>query len=226
MHTGYFITGTDTGVGKTVCTLALMAALKDQGLTVAGMKPVSAGCNQTAKGLRNDDAEQLLKASSIPFSYNTINPYAFKPAIAPHIAADQQGVEIQISHIHKQFDVLRAQVDRVIVEGAGGWLVPISSGQSLADVACALQLPVIMVVGMRIGCINHALLTYNHIQASGVNVAGWVANQVDNSMTALDENIHYLTQKIHAPLLATIYYTLAPQPDWALKHLDITRRTF
>jgi len=221
MQTGYFITGTDTGAGKTLCSLALMEALKKQGLTVAGMKPVAAGCYQTAEGLRNDDAEKLLKASSRPLAYDLINPYAFEPPIAPHIAAEQRGVEIKISQIQQHYNALSIQVDRVIVEGAGGWLVPINAYQTLADVACALQLPIIMVVGMRLGCINHAMLTYNSIQATGIKIVAWIANQVDGDMAVLTENVDYLASRFDAPLLGLIPYASSPSPNCASMHLDI-----
>jgi len=223
MHAGYFVTGTDTDVGKTLCALALMEALKQQGLTVAGMKPVSAGCYQTAEGFRNADADKLLAASSKPFTYQTINPYAFEPAIAPHIAAEQLGVEMQIGRILEHYKNISAQVDRVVVEGAGGWLVPLNSRQSLADVACALKLPVIIVVGMRVGCINHAMLTYCSIQAAGINVAGWIANQIDGDMASLNENINCIARKFNAPLLGVIPFDRTHDSSSVLNCFDLRR---
>ena len=160
---GYFITGTDTGAGKTVVSLALMHALQVQGKSVAGMKPVSAGCITTETGLRNDDAVQLQNASSVKLSYDVVNPYAYEPAIAPHIAAQAIGEHIALDKITTCYRQIASEVDIVIVEGAGGWLVPINDRETMADIARQLGLPVILVVGMRLGCLNHALLTAESI---------------------------------------------------------------
>ncbi len=177
-HGGIFVTGTDTGIGKTVVSLGLMQALQDQGLTVAGMKPVSAGCEQTAAGLRNDDAVLLQQQSSITLEYAAVNPYAFEPAIAPHLAARAAGVEIDLDVILTAYRALAARVDCVVVEGVGGWRVPLNERASVADLAAALGLDVCLVVGLRLGCLNHALLSAASIEAAGCHLAGWVANRL------------------------------------------------
>jgi dethiobiotin synthetase len=201
---GYFITGTDTGVGKTVVTLGLMQALQTRGNTVVAMKPVAAGCEQTPDGLRNDDALRLQQQASIELDYAQINPYAFAPAIAPHIAAEQAGVRIDIENIINKYSELSCMSDCVLVEGAGGWQVPLNGDQTLADLARFLGLDVIMVVGIRLGCLNHALLTAVSIAAAGCTLAGWVANQLPPSSECTQENINYLKSRISVPLLGVL----------------------
>jgi dethiobiotin synthetase len=219
---GYFITGTDTGVGKTLVSLALMHALQAQGKNVAGMKPVSAGCLKTKNGLRNDDAVQLQKASSIELPYDIINPYAYEPPIAPHIAAHQLGDQISINKIEDCFNPIASQSDLVIVEGAGGWLVPINENETMADIAVRLNLPVVLVVGMRLGCLNHALLTVESIQNNGGKLAGWVANQIPPNMDKSAENIDSLEHRISAPLLGLIPCNPDSSPAQISPHLDIS----
>lgn len=211
MLKGIFIAGTDTGVGKTVITSAILKALQTQGKTVIGMKPVASGCEVTADGLRNDDALSLIRYSNVTTSYSMVNPYAFEEAIAPHIAAKLAGVCIHPERITALYKRLSSQADHVIVEGVGGWLVPISATQTMADLAVMLDLPVVLVVGMRLGCINHALLSYQSILTSGLPCAGWVANQIEAGMPRLAENIDTLTERIHAPLLGQVSYN--PQCD-------------
>jgi dethiobiotin synthetase len=201
---GYFITGTDTGVGKTVVTLGLMRALQDRGKTVAAMKPVASGCEPTASGLVNADAVQLQQQASIELSYERVNPYAFKPAIAPHIAAEQAGIHIETGNIVNIFNEIESSADCVLVEGVGGWQVPLTENETLADLAGALGLDVIMVVGIRLGCLNHALLTAASIAAAGCTLAGWVANQLPPSPECAQENINYLKSRISAPLLGAL----------------------
>ncbi len=202
---GYFITGTDTGVGKTVVTLGLMQYLQQQGVTVAAMKPVAAGCEKTAAGLRNDDAVQLMQQSSISLDYDQVNPYAFEPAIAPHIAASQCGVRIEPERILRTYSELTDLVDCVLVEGAGGWLVPLNDSATMADLAVQLGLNTILVVGIRLGCLNHALLSAAAIQSSGLKFAGWVANCLPSTRAgAVDENINSLKSRISAPLLGIV----------------------
>ncbi len=199
---GWFITGTDTGVGKTVAAQALLARLARAGFRAAGMKPVASGCRQTPQGLRNEDAERLLDASSVPLSYEEVNPYAFAPPVAPHLAASADGVEIRLENILELFYQLRARADCVVVEGAGGWYVPLGSALTMADLARALGLPVILVVGLRLGCLNHALLTAQAVRASGCTLAGWVANHLDPEMALARENIETLRTRLDAPLIA------------------------
>jgi dethiobiotin synthetase len=203
---GYFITGTDTGVGKTVVTVALINALKAQGKTVAGMKPVAAGCESTPDGLRNDDASQLQQASSIELPYELVNPYAFESAIAPHIAAEEAGIEIDIAHIKQCYEKIAAQVDTVIIEGAGGWLVPLNKTETIADIAVALQLPVVLVVGMRLGCLNHTFLTMESIASRDIMLAGWITSVIDSGMQRLDSNIATLRQRLKSPQLANVSF--------------------
>jgi len=201
---GYFITGTDTGVGKTVVTLGLMQALQARGGTVVAMKPVATGCEPTPGGLRNDDALRLQQQASIELDYAQINPCAFAPAIAPHIAAEQAGVRMGIENITNKYSELSCVSDCVLVEGVGGWQVPLNEDETLADLALHLGLDVIMVVGIRLGCLNHALLTAAAIAAAGCTLAGWVANQLPPAPEYAQENINYLKSMISAPLIGTL----------------------
>ncbi len=209
MNQGYFITGTDTDVGKTWVSLGIVEALKQQGKKVGVMKPVSAGCENTPHGLRNEDALLLQKHSNIEQDYEQINPYAFAPAIAPHIAAADTGVRMDIEILQQQLQTIKQHSDCVVVEGAGGWRVPLNDFQTMADLAKRFQLPVILVVGMRLGCLNHALLSVEAIHTSGLPLTGWIANQVATEMNCLDENIKTLQQMIDAPMLAQI-----PHLEW------------
>lgn len=213
MARGYFITGTDTEVGKTWCTVGLMAALQQQGKTVVAMKPVASGCERTAEGLRNDDALRLQAQASIELPYESANPYAFEPAIAPHLAAAQNGITIRLDAIVDAFQRLQGKADVTLVEGVGGWQVPLNETENVADLAHALGLPVILVVGLRLGCINHALLTAESIRASGCTLAGWIANGVDPAMAEQQNNIASIQQRIAAPLLGVVPYQegLAPE---------------
>jgi len=167
----WFITGTDTGIGKTWCSVALIKQLKQQGLRVAGMKPIASG--------KNSDAEQILAASGLDLPYDLINPYAFEPAIAPHIAAQQVGQAIELKVIIDKYKQLATLADAVVIEGAGGWRVPINASQSFKDMVLAINAKVILVVGLRLGCINHALLTAEAIQRDGCTLAAWIANPID-----------------------------------------------
>ncbi len=203
---GYFITGTDTGVGKTLISCAIIHKLAQQGHRVQGMKPVAAGAITSPLGLRNDDALQLMEACHSTLDYTLINPFCYEAAIAPHIAAQEARQPIDMQCILANFQVLRGHADCIIVEGAGGWLVPINEQQTLADLATALQLPVILVVGIRLGCLNHALLTQYAIKKSGLPLAGWVANIIDSKNLSTQDNITYLEKAIKSPLLGTIPY--------------------
>jgi dethiobiotin synthetase len=202
-----FITGTDTGIGKTVVSCALLSKLRQQGLTVQGMKPVASGCRQTQHGLRNEDADLLSKYSSQVLPYPAVNPYAYLEAVAPHLLAEQTGNVIDPELIQRQYLALSSQYDHVIVEGVGGWMVPLNRTQTVADLAVLLDLPVLLVVGMRLGCINHALLTYQAIVDSGLSCVGWVANQIEADMQRVSENIESIEQRIDAPLLGRIPFS-------------------
>jgi dethiobiotin synthetase len=182
MKQGFFVTGTDTEVGKTLVSAALIHSLCNQGLRVSGMKPLASGCVKTDDGLRNDDADRLLEATNTNADYDIICPYRFAEPVAPHIAAKASSVDISIEHIVQCYRQLCSSSDAVVVEGVGGWQVPINDEQTMSDVAIELALPVVIVVGGRLGCINHALLTAESIMASGLPVAGWVYNQIDPDM--------------------------------------------
>ena len=203
MSGGWFIAGTDTGVGKTRIAQMLLTALALQGQRAIGMKPVASGCRQTPHGLRNEDAERLLASSNVAADYLDVNPYAFEPAVAPHLAAQAAGLEIRPEIILDRFARLRRLAPWVVVEGVGGWLTPLGPRLTMADVAHSLRLPVILVVGVRLGCLNHALLTTEAIRHRGMTLAGWVANLVDPDMTMAEENVSTLRDRIEAPLLAS-----------------------
>ena len=214
----YFITGTDTGVGKTLISCALLHRFSAQGRRTVGMKPVAAGCD--AEG-HNEDALQLLAAGNVAVDYGTINPYCLQHTIAPHIAAQRAGALIDLSVIAKSYKMLAAQADVVIVEGAGGLLVPINEQQDSADLMLELGLPVIMVVGMRLGCLNHALLTAEAIASRGLALAGWVANVIDADMAAVEKNVAALQQRIAAPLLGIVPYMTQADMRVAAKRLNL-----
>ena len=204
MAKGFFITGTDTEVGKSWCSVGLMAKLQQKGHSVVGMKPIASGCMDTADGLRNEDALMIQQQASKAIDYETINPYSFLPAIAPHIAAEQSGEEIKLEVIIEQFHQLSDQADYVVVEGVGGWQVPLNDNESVADLSVALQLPVILVVGLRLGCINHALLTAESIRQSGCTLTGWIANTLSPQMVEAQQTIDAIAQRIDAPLLGIV----------------------
>jgi len=204
MKRGYFITGTDTGVGKTLIAAALIYGFVSAGRHVVGMKPVAAGAEFTDGLWLNEDVSQLRAAANVDAPLASVNPYVFAPPIAPHIAASQAGVVISLDKIKAAFSDLAELADMVVVEGAGGFLVPLNDRQDMGDLAAALGLPVILVVGMRLGCINHALLTVAAIEAKGLPLAGWVANVVDAEMPCLEENLATLQQRIAAPHLGTV----------------------
>ncbi|MDP1634998.1 MAG: dethiobiotin synthase [Gallionellaceae bacterium] len=214
----YFITGTDTDVGKTLISCALLHAFAAQGKSVAGFKPVAAGCDECD---HNDDAKVLRAASSLRLTYGQVNPYCFPHAIAPHLAARHAGVRIEFKRILTSYRELAGQADEVIVEGAGGFLVPLNDKQTSADLAKALDLPVILVVGMRLGCLNHALLTMSAIAVHQLECAGWVANVLDADMPALQENIDTLRERIAAPLLGVVPHMAQPDAKAAAGCLDM-----
>lgn len=201
----FFVTGSDTAVGKTLVATAVLLAARAKGLRTLGIKPVSAGCETRAGQLVNQDALDLQGAATVVSDYAAVNPVALEPFLAPHIAAEQAGIELRaavlIEHISEQ---QRIEADLTIVEGAGGWLVPLNDHETMADICRGSGMPVILVVSMRLGCLNHALLTAAAIKASGVALAGWVANSVEPGMVALEENVHTLRTRLDAPLLARI----------------------
>lgn len=201
----YFITGTDTDAGKTFVSATLLHKAGQLGYSTLAHKPVAAGCEQTEEGLRNSDATTLMAAMSEELDYELVNPIALEPPIAPHIAAAEKGQGLSVSRLNGfARGLMMAKVDLLLIEGAGGWKVPLGSRETLADYAVSLKQPVILVVGMKLGCISHALLTAEAIQRGGLELAGWVANQIDPEMNRYKENLATLNQMLPAPLLAEI----------------------
>lgn len=222
MSQRYFITGTDTEIGKTTIAAGLLHAARRRGLSAAAVKPVAAGCMHTADGLRNDDA-LTLQAECVPaLDYDLLNPVALEPAIAPHIAAIEAGLELTTGQLATAcFRVFDLGADLTLVEGAGGWRVPLNDTQTLADLAIELAQPVIMVVGLRLGCINHALLTAEAIAADGLQLAGWVANQVDPHMDRQLHNLDTLKNLLSAPLLGVVPRLEPLTTAGVAKHLQL-----
>lgn len=208
---GFFITGTDTEIGKTMVSTLLIRALVADGRQVVGMKPVASGASESGGELRNEDALALMACANVSVPYEQINPYCFVPPVAPHLAAEQAGVIIDANRIVEHYRSLAQKADVVVVEGVGGWRVPLAGSFAVSDLAYQLALPVILVVGIRLGCINHALLTAESIQASGCKLAGWVANMIQPNGLMLTENIHTLKTRFNFPLLATIPHIASSQ---------------
>jgi len=209
---GCFVTGTDTGVGKTLVSAGLLHALAVHHRRVVGMKPVAAGVVPWGDDWASEDAIALRAASTLAVPPALDNPVLLLDPLSPHIAAARAGVQIDIAAIVRSYQALAAQADAVVVEGAGGFHVPLNDTQTGADLAQALTLPVVLVVGLRLGCLNHALLTAEAIRARGLALAGWVANRVDPEMDAVDENIAFLRARLGAPLLADVPYQDLPEP--------------
>lgn len=207
---GLFVTGTDTGVGKTRVAVALIHALRAQGLRVAAMKPVSAG---SEPGQLNEDVVALMQAANVQSDVTDVNPYAFAEPIAPHIAAQQAGVTIELSVIAEAYARLAAQSDIVVVEGAGGWRVPLNDHADMADLAQRLGLPVVMVVGVRLGCISHAVLTADAIRGRQLPWAGWVGNHIDPEMAQQTANLQALRERLPGPCLGIKVFSKEPA-DW------------
>jgi dethiobiotin synthetase len=211
MDGGYYITGTDTAVGKTIATVALLHALRARGLRAVGMKPVASGCLRTAAGWRNDDALALQAASQPSPSYDLVNPFALPAATAPQIAAALAGVDVGLAPILGAHGALAAMADVVVVEGVGGWLAPLADDLDQSALARALGLPVLLVVGLKLGCVNHARLSARAIVADGCVLAGWIANAVDPGLDYPDEYFRLLQRELHAPCLGRLPY--APTPS-------------
>lgn len=208
MSGGFFITGTDTGVGKTLIACALLEACKSRGLSAVGMKPVAAGHMDG----RWEDVEALVASSGISAPRQWVNPYALAEPIAPHIAAAREGRRIELGVLCAAFSELKKLAEIVVVEGAGGFAVPLNEDETMADLAVRLGLPVILVVGLRLGCLNHALLTAEAVRSRGLCLAGWVANQIVPEMPALRENLETLNRRLDAPCLGVIPFLEAPHP--------------
>lgn len=204
----FFVTGTDTGVGKTFVSCLLLEAAKQRGLRTVALKPLAAGCEEIDGELRNDDALQLMQHMTESLDYEQVNPFALQAAIAPHIAAQQEGRRLLVSRMAGLVrGALMEPADLTLVEGAGGWYVPLNDKETLADLVRELQLPVILVVGLRLGCLNHALLTARAIQQEGLPLAGWIANCIDPDMPEQEANIRTLQQRLPAPCLGVIPFS-------------------
>lgn len=207
-----FVTGTDTGIGKTHVSAALLRSLRSRGIAAVGMKPVASGCDQTADGLRNEDALALIAAADGGPRYEDVNPYAFADPIAPHLAAADAGIVVDPQRIAECFGRLRADADLVVVEGVGGWLAPLGDALMQADLVRLLGLRVVFVVGLRLGCLNHALLSVRAVEADGCELIGWIGNAIDPDMARRDDNIATLQARIQAPLLAVVQHGLGTAP--------------
>ena len=218
MNQAYFLTGTDTEIGKTFITCALLHRARQLGLRAAGIKPVAAGTDAAG---RNEDVESIRAAGNVALPREVINPYCFSAAIAPHLAAAEQGVTIDFAPIRAACASARQQADLLIVEGVGGFRVPLGVDRDSADLAVALALPVILVVGLRLGCLNHALLTAEAIAARGLRLAGWVANRIEPDMPRADENIATLRERLGAPLLGSVPRIAGGDPAAAASFLEL-----
>ena len=222
----FFVTGTDTEIGKTLVSAALLHAMQAQGLRSVGMKPIAAGAEMRDGVLHNEDVDMLVAAASVKAELALVCPYLMQTPAAPHIVAELEQVKIELPHIINSYQQLREQADVVIVEGVGGFCVPLNAQVTAADMAQALDLPVILVVGMRLGCINHALLTVEAIAARGLRLAGWVANTVDANMLYPQENIAALRERIAAPMLGHIPRLNVPDHEKAkaaASYLDLSQ---
>jgi dethiobiotin synthetase len=216
---GLFVTGTDTDCGKTECCLGLMAAWQSRGLKVLGMKPVASGCRDDPAGPRSEDALRLQAQGSAEAPYGLVNPYAFVPPIAPHIAAGRSGTEIELAVVERAYRILASECDLVVIEGVGGWRVPLGPRDFVGDIPKRLDLPVLLVVGLKLGCLSHALLSAESIRAQGCRLAGWIANAVDPAMEAQDENLATLAALMSSPCIGVVPRLAILEPSEVAKYL-------
>ncbi|MGN6112782.1 MAG: dethiobiotin synthase [Luteimonas sp.] len=212
MTSGFFVTGTDTGIGKTLSSCTLLHALRERGLRAVGMKPLASGCEATPDGLRNEDALALQAASDPRPAYDDVNPYALPAPLAPEIAAREAGIAVELAPMLAAHARLAAQADAVVVEGVGGWAAPMAPALMQADLVRALDLPVVLVVGLRLGCLNHAILSARAIAADGCRLAGWIGSGVDPAMLRIDENRALLAARLPAPCLGWLPWQAGPDP--------------
>ena len=217
----YFITGTDTEIGKTFTTSALLRAFAKQGNSTLGMKPIASGAEEIDGVLHNEDVDSLVAASSVKAPQEIVVPYLMRTPAAPQIVAAMENVTMDVQHIASCYQQAQQLADVVLVEGVGGFCVPLDDETSTVDLAQRLALPVILVVGMRLGCINHALLTAQAIKASGLRLAGWVANTVDTDMKFFEENVQALKQRLDAPCLAVMPRLAVNEIEQASQYLDL-----
>ena len=216
-----FITGTDTGVGKTLVSCALLHAYVNAGVRALGMKPVAAGAQMRQGAWWNEDVAALREAGNVEAAADLVNPYCFEPPIAPHIAAERAGVAVDLDRIAAAHAELSRLAQRTVVEGAGGFCVPLGPAADMSHVAQRLGLAVVLVVGMRLGCLNHALLTANAVRASGVRLAGWVANHIDAGMMFPADNVKALEARLAAPLIVRIPYIAQPSAARIARDIDL-----
>ncbi|XTQ93680.1 dethiobiotin synthase [Xanthomonas sacchari] len=209
----FYVTGTDTGIGKTIASTALLHALRARDQRAVGMKPVASGCTREADGWRNEDALALQEASAPRPAYDDLNPYALPLPLAPELAAADAGVQLELAPIAAAFARLRAQADVVVVEGVGGWAAPLSATLDQADLARALRLPVVLVVGLRLGCLNHARLSAAAIAADGLQCIGWIGNEIDPAMERIDDNMAMLRARLPMPCWGRLPYRPQPQAE-------------
>jgi dethiobiotin synthetase len=209
---GFFVTGTDTGIGKTLASCTLLHALRGRGLRAVGMKPLASGCESTPEGLRNEDALALQAASDPRPAYDDVNPYALPLPLAPELAARDAGIAVALAPMLAAHARLAALADVVVVEGVGGWAAPLSATLDQADLVRALDLPVVLVVGLRLGCLNHAYLGARAILADGCRLAGWIGTGIDPDMARIDDNRALLAARIPAPCLGWLPWQAAPDP--------------
>ncbi|HVI58025.1 MAG TPA: dethiobiotin synthase [Luteimonas sp.] len=221
-HPGVYVTGTDTDAGKTVASAALLHALRARGLRAVGMKPLASGCAHTAHGWRNDDALALQAASAPRPAYDDVNPFALPLPLAPEFAAREAGITVELAPILAAHARLAAQADFVLVEGVGGWLAPLTATLDQSGLARALELPVVLVVGLRLGCLNHARLSARAIAADGASLAGWIASEVDPAMAHRDDNFEALRERLPAPCLGRLRHAAPPDPATLARALDAT----
>lgn len=216
-----FVTGTDTEIGKTLISGAILHALGQAGVRAAGMKPVAAGAEEREGVLRNEDVDFLYEAAPLKLPRELTTPYLFRTPAAPHIAAALECQPIEPRRIVAAYEQVRAQAEAVVVEGVGGWRVPLTNSYDTSDLARQLGLPVILVVGLRLGCINHALLTAEAIAARGLRLAGWVANTVDPAMGHVEGNVEAIAARLNAPLLGRVPRLAQPSAAAAAACLDL-----
>ncbi|MBL1142218.1 MAG: dethiobiotin synthase [Proteobacteria bacterium] len=222
MTQGVFIAGTDTGVGKTCFTISLIEALKNQGHAVSGMKPIASGASLKNGKLMNEDADLIMRHSGDAANYELINPVVYEMPVSPHIAAKEKGETIDLAKIIACYKKLTSDYKFIVVEGVGGWRVPVSDKSSIADMVRELNLPVILVVGLRLGCINHAILTAEAIKADGLKLLGWVSNHLDREYLCADETIKTLNAALACPQIADIQYIDNFQPMKVAKNISFS----
>lgn len=219
-----YVTGTDTGIGKTLASASLLHALRARGLRAAGMKPVASGCERIDGAWRNADALALQRAGEPGIAYADINPFALEHPLAPELAARDAGIEVTLEPILAAHARLAARVDALVVEGVGGWAAPLSASLMQADLVRALRLPVVLVVGLRLGCLNHALLSARAIAADGLHLAGWIGSHVDPAMARVEDNLALLRARLPAPCWGVLPHAPDGEPQALAAHLRLPTR--